>query len=296
MTAQLDAPAGSGALPATTRLGPAHLTVTDLDRALAFYRDLVGLHLHSRSGSDATIGDGEEETLVLVEEPGARRAGRHAGLYHVALLYPTRVELARAALRLGASRTPIQGASDHGTHDAIYLADPDGNGVELAADNPREQWPSVEEMLEHPGPRPLNQRALFALVDGEEPRAAAGPGLRVGHVHLHVGDVAAAARFYGDVIGFDTMLELPGAVFVSAGGYHHHVGFNSWRGEGVAPVPPGTVGLRHFTVLLPTEEDVEAVLSRVEATGLEHEVRGTGFLVHDPAGNALLVGVDPAAP
>src|SRR5829696_1630230 len=127
----------SSKLPATLRLGAVHLTVTDLDRSVALYEKAIGLRLHRREDSLAVMGAGEEDLLVLYEEPGARRAGRHAGLYHFALLFPSREELARAALRLAATKTPIQGASDHGTHEAIYLPDPDGNGIELAADRPR---------------------------------------------------------------------------------------------------------------------------------------------------------------
>src|SRR4051794_38157561 len=130
-------------LPATLRLGPVHLTVSDLDRSIEWYETALGLHVHTRDSDSATaeLGDGTTTTLVLVEQRGARPAGRHAGLYHYALLYPSREELARATVRLMVHQTAIQGASDHGTHEAIYLPDPDGNGIELAADRPREQWP-----------------------------------------------------------------------------------------------------------------------------------------------------------
>ena len=123
-------------LPSTLRLGAVHLTVSDVDRSVAYYEDDIGLELHHREDGVARMGVGEEDLLVLYEEPGARRAGRHAGLYHYALLFPSREELARAALRLASRKTPIRGASDHGTHEAIYLPDPDGNGIELAADRP----------------------------------------------------------------------------------------------------------------------------------------------------------------
>src|SRR5829696_1991759 len=131
----------TAALPATLRLGAVHLTVAELDRSVGFYEDSLGLRVHSRDDAIAALGTGEDDLVVLHELPGARRAGRHAGLYHYALLYPSREQLARAALRLAATRTPVQGASDHGTHEAIYLPDPDNNGIELAADRPRERWP-----------------------------------------------------------------------------------------------------------------------------------------------------------
>src|SRR3712207_321440 len=126
-----------------TRLGAVEVTVTDLDRSIAMYTSAIGLQVHRRDGATAALGAGGEDLVVLHEQPGARRAGRHAGLYHFALLFPSRLELARVALRVAVTRTPIQGASDHGTHEAIYLPDPDGNGIELAADFPRDQWPDI---------------------------------------------------------------------------------------------------------------------------------------------------------
>src|SRR5215208_7013967 len=164
-------------LPATLRLGIVHLTVTDLDRLVAFYEDAIGLRLHRREDGVAAMGVGEKHLLVLYEEPEAR-AGRHTGLYHYALLSPSRKELARAALRLAARPTPIQGASDHGTHEAIYLPDPDGNGIELAADRPRERWPRPLDYAG--GPDPLDIDSLLATVAGEEPRSEAGHRLVVG--------------------------------------------------------------------------------------------------------------------
>src|SRR5437588_9515512 len=130
-------------LPATVRLGPVDLTVADLDRSVTWYQRSLGLAVHHKDGGVADLGDGKETVVVIREDPHARPPGRTAGLYHYALLYPSREELARAALRLSATQTSIQGASDHGTHEAIYLPDADGNGIELAADRSREQWPTA---------------------------------------------------------------------------------------------------------------------------------------------------------
>ena len=277
-------------LPATLRLGAVHLTVSNLDSSVAFYRDAIGLRLHRREKSVAAMGTtGGEDLVVLHEEPGVRRAARHAGLYHYALLYPSRVELARAALRLAATRTPIQGASDHGTHEAIYLPDPDGNGIELAADRPREAWPDLANPGWDGGPKPLDLDGLLALVAGEEPRSEAGSGLVVGHVHLHVGNIERGLSFYRDVLGFERMFSMPTAAFVSAGGYHHHLGFNVWRGESVPPAPPGSVGLRHWTIVLDWPEEVTVVRDRVCAAGIEaEEAEGGGFVVRDSWGIAAL--------
>jgi catechol 2,3-dioxygenase len=289
--AQTTTPA-SAVLPAATRLGPVELIVTDLDRAVAFYQDVIGLRPHRLEPPVAVLGVGGEDLLVLTENPGARPAGRHAGLYHVAILYPSRVELARAALRIASTRTPIQGASDHHTHEAIYLSDPDGNGLELAADRPREQWPGRELYVS--GPDPLDTNALFALVDGEEPRRPAAEGVAVGHVHLHVSDVDEALRFYRDALGFELQAQMPTAAFVSAGGYHHHVAFNVWRGEHIPPVDPDALGMRWFTVVVPDDGALEAVAARLRAAGVafERDVDGDGdgtLSVQDPSGNALRI-------
>jgi catechol 2,3-dioxygenase len=276
-----------GKLPSTLRLGAVHLTVSDLDRSVTYYEDDIGLKLHHREDGVARMGVGEEDLLVLYEEPEARRAGRHAGLYHYALLFPSREELARAALRLAARKTPIQGASDHGTHEAIYLPDPDGNGIELAADRPRELWPRPLDYAG--GPHPLDLDGLLAAVAGEDVRGEAGPGLVVGHVHLHVGDLERGLAFYRDVLGFELVTFMPGAAaFVSAGGYHHHLGFNVWRGEGVPPVPGDRVGLRHWTVVLEDAEEVAAVSRRIHGAGIATEKREGGILVRDPWGIAVL--------
>jgi catechol 2,3-dioxygenase len=274
-------------LPPRLRLGAVHLTVTDLDRSISFYEDAIGLRLHRRENSLAAMGVGEEDLLVMYEEPEARRAEKHAGLYHYALLFPSREELAHAALRLAATRTRIQGASDHGTHEAIYLPDPDGNGIELAADRPRERWPQTLEYAG--GPHPLDLDGLLDVVAGEEPRDKAGPGLAIGHLHLHVGDLEKGLGFYRDVLGFEQTALMPGAAaFVSAGGYHHHLGFNVWRGEGVPPAPQGRVGLRHWTVVLQEQEQVAAVGERIRAAGIATEDHERGFLVRDPWEIAVL--------
>ncbi len=267
-------------LPAALRLGAVELTVRDLDRAVGWYQQVLGLRLHGRGEGWAELGDGSETTVVLREDPQARPAGRHAGLYHYALLYPSREELARAAVRLAATRTPIQGTADHRTHEAIYLPDADGNGIELAADRPRGAWPS--DLGYAGGPAPLDVEDLLSTVEGEAPVPQVGEGLRMGHLHLHVGDIDEGLGFYRDVLGFEVQANLGSAAFVSAGGYHHHLGFNIWNGRGAGPPPEHSAGLRHWTVALPDAGDVAAVRERVEAAGLEAEHFECGFLVRDP--------------
>jgi len=269
-----------------TRMGAVELTVTDVDRSVSFYEDALGLVTHRREDGRAALGAGGEDLLVLVEDPDAGPAGRHAGLYHFALLHPSRKELARAAARLARTRTPIQGASDHGISEAIYLPDPDGNGIELAADRPRAEWPDLSVMSG--GPAPLDLNGLLDSVADEEPRESVDPDATIGHVHLHVGDLEESTHFYVDVVGFDVMTHLPSAVFVAAGGYHHHVGFNTWRRPGVPPAPEGTVGLRHYTVVLEDDAELDALRGRARAAGVEPEDTAGGPILRDPSGNALL--------
>ena len=208
---------------------------------------------------------------------------------HYALCTRPVEELARAALRLAVTQTPIEGASDHGTHEAIYLSDADGNGVELAADRPREQWPGFG--YGH-GPAPLDLSALLAPVAGEQPGSRVSEGLCVGHVHLHIGDIEQGLAFYRDILGFEEQANLGSAAFVSVGGYHHHLGINVWRGRGVGPAPAHTVGLRHWTVQLPSGSEVARVRERANAAGVRTDLVEDGFLIRDPWENAV---ADPRA-
>jgi catechol 2,3-dioxygenase len=277
------------ALSPATRLGPVHLVVTDVERSIGFYGDAIGLRLQHRADGRAALGAGAEDLLVLHEEPGAGPARAHAGLYHFALLHPSRGELARAARRLAETRTAIQGASDHGFSEAIYLPDPDGNGIELYADRPRERWPDPQDAIPAGGPQPLDLQGLLALSRGDGP---ADSGLVVGHLHLHVGDLDEALGFYRDVIGFEPTMVIPSAAFVSAGGYHHHLGLNIWRGRGAGAAPTDAVGLRRWTIVLPEQAEVERVAARVASAGLEREETDGGFVVSDPWGIPLLVAAE----
>ena len=279
--------ARGAALPGALRLGAVHLTVADVDRSVAWYQRSLGLRVHRHDGAEAELGDGTESVIVVHEDPAARPPERNAGLYHYALLYPSREELARAALRLAATQTPIQGASDHRTHEAIYLADPDGNGIELAADRPREAWPAG--LGYDRGPAPLDFQALFDAVDAEPPADHVARGLRMGHLHLHVGDIDAALAFYCDVIGFELQANLGTAAFVSAGGYHHHLGVNVWNGRGAGPAPAHSTGLRSWTIQLPDAADVAAVRARAEAAGVTTEPVERGFVVRDPWQTAVTI-------
>jgi catechol 2,3-dioxygenase len=273
-----------------THPGKVSLTVTDLDRSVGFYQDAIGLRVQGRENGTAAMGAGGEDLVVLEENPRARPPGRTSGLYHFALLHPSREELASALRRLAIRRAPMQGASDHGVSEALYLPDPDGNGIELYADRPREAWPPPSPGLQvGMFTAPLDVEDLLRAAPGEEPPRHADQRLTLGHVHLHVGDMDEAMRFYRDVIGFDSMAELPGAAFVSAGGYHHHVGLNTWQGEGAPPAPADAVGLRWWTLLLDGGEELAALRGRLEAAGIPAEEHPEGLLVRDPSGTALVL-------
>lgn len=279
-------------LPDSIALGRVELTITDLDRSIDFYSGVLGLQVHSRTAGRATLGAGGADIVVLHEDPAAARPARQAGIYHYALLLGSREELARAAVRIAQARAPIDGASDHGTHEAIYLPDPDGIGIELAADRPRERWSdfSADDFLSR-GPAPLDLGNLLELVAGETPTALAAADLRMGHVHLHVSDLEDARRFYRDALGFAVTLELPTAIFFAAAGYHHHVAVNVWRGRGIPPASSDAVGLRHWTVFLAGDSELDTVRERVDALGFAVLERDDGVLVRDDANLAVLLSV-----
>ena len=266
-------------LPATLTLGAVSLTVSDLDRSVAWYQTSLGLRVHSHEGTTATLGDGEFTVLELVEDPLARPAGRHAGLYHYALLYPTREELARAAIRLSVTQTPIEGASDHRTHEAIYLPDPDGNGIELAADRRARPLARRPRLRRRPRGAGLQRAAGDGrgrgLLAAGPPRPAHGPPAPARRRHR------AGPR----VLPRRARLRGPGQPgqrrpSCRAGGYHHHLGFNIWRGRGVGPAPEHTVGLRHWTVVVPDTDEIRARVDDAE------DIPG-GFLTRDPWGTAV---------
>lgn len=285
-------------LPDATTLGPAHLIVSDLKRSVAFYTETLGFTQSSSPAAPGeaslTIGDDPTPVLRLTELQGARRKPAHAtGLYHVAILTPSRLDLARSLYHLAETRYPLQGASDHLVSEALYLADPDGNGLEIYRDRPRSEWP-------HDGDQLLMDTIgldLGALLEeaAADPRPWTGlaAGTRVGHVHLHVAHLAPAVAFYQEVIGLDLMIQLGGsAAFMSAGGYHHHLGLNTWAGVGAPQPPVDAVGIRIWDMLLPERADIETVVARLEKAAINYEREADGAIItRDPSGNALRLTV-----
>jgi catechol 2,3-dioxygenase len=277
-------------LPAQTTLGAVHLTVSDLDASLAYYGRAIGLDVLEHGAGRATLGAGEHALLVLVEEVGAPPAHRYTGLYHFALLLSRRADLARWLAHAARDRVQLVGLSDHFVSEAIYLSDPDGHGIEIYWDRPRQVWEGqVGATLTT---APLDVDSLLGEL--EDPQSEPFLGLAadtvMGHVHLKVATLAETITFYRDVLGFALMAQLGGqAAFLSAGGYHHHIGANTWESAGASPPPPGTAALRHATIVLPTEDERNRLLVRLEERGHSARERADGQEVADPSGNVLLL-------
>jgi catechol 2,3-dioxygenase len=279
---------GATHLHPATRLGAVHLTVSNLDRSLDFYRDVLGFQVQERAGDTAYLGAGHMPFVVLTEVAGARRVANRSGLYHFAVLTPSRLALARSLRRMIETGTSI-GGGDHLVSEAIYLSDPDGNGIEVYRDRPRSTW-TYEHGHIKMDTLPLDYRGILAELDGDQSAwTGLDPETVLGHMHLHVGDLAAAEKFYRDVVGFDLMVNYGGsALFFSAGGYHHHLGVNTWAGVGAPPPPPNSVGLRYFEVQLADAAERARLLDRLQAGGVAFEERGRDLFVYDPARNGLL--------
>jgi catechol 2,3-dioxygenase len=272
-------------------IGSVHLTIADLERSVRFYDAQLGFGVQRRDDRTAWLGAGGRDLLVLSQREHAPRVRGTTGLYHFAILVPSRGDLARALRRLVATGTVMQGAADHGVSEALYLADPDGNGIEIYRDRPRAEWPYAGAQLRM-GADPLDLDELLAEPAEADESAPLAAGTVIGHVHLHVSRLDEAERFYVGVLGFELMQRYgPGALFVSAGGYHHHVGLNTWAGVGAPPPPPEAIGLRHFVVRLPTAAAVEEVAARLATAGVPTEAVEGGIQVRDPAGNLLKLGI-----
>jgi catechol 2,3-dioxygenase len=286
------APPPAAAISPRTSLGPVHLTVSDLERSVGYYRTAIGLEPLEQSAGRASLGAGGRELLGLVEEPGARSGAGYTGLYHFALLVPERPDLARWLAHAARDRVALVGLSDHFVSEALYLSDPDGHGIEIYWDRPRAHWEG--QVAARLTTLPLDVQGLLAeLADPEsEPFDGLPAGTVMGHVHLKVAAVAETIAFYRDLLGFGLMAQLGSqAAFLGAGGYHHHIGANIWESAGAPPPPEGTAALRHVTIVLPDADERERILRRVEQAGQSPEDTPAGPALVDPAGNRLLLAV-----
>ena len=283
-----------------TKVGSVSLTVANLDNQLAFYQQALRFQLHWRDGNQAGLGTSERELIHLVEQPGFKRYQRVTGLYHFAVLIPNRRELARVMARLFVLKYPNY-PTDHIMTKTTYLDDPEGNGIELYCESPEDGTWSLKDgeyittrkdgSLSN-GREALDVDELFSHLE-EKPdiNLPVPPETRMGHIHLHVRDLHEAVDFYHGVIGFDVMgvVDSVRMGFVSAGGYHHHIGLNTWQGEGAPPPPPDALGLRYFTIELPNQKAYDEVVAQVDVAGLPSNQTEAGLLLLDPSQNGVVL-------
>jgi catechol 2,3-dioxygenase len=255
-------------------MGPVELSVSDLARSLDYYRRTIGLSELGRENGAARLGAGDRELLRLVEEPGSRPANGYSGLFHFALLLPDRASLGQWLAHAGRERVQLTGASDHRVSEALYLRDPDHHGIEIYADRPRDEWEGRVDRLMTTLPLDLDDLVAAA---SDEQRASFDrlpDGTVMGHVHLSVADVEDAIRFYRDELGFDLVAQLGAqAAFLSAGGYHHHLGANTWESRGAPAAPPGTARLLSYTIVVPGAGRTE---TRQDPSGNTHVLQPGG--------------------
>ena len=273
--------------PATS-LGAVELTVAALDAQVAFYEDAIGLREIRRDGDTVGLGvpGGDIPLVTLVGRPEAPpRPPRTTGLFHLAFLVPSRADLARSLQRVTDAGYGFTGASDHLVSEALYLDDPEGNGIEIYRDRPREEWTYAGDQLQM-ATLPLDADGVLASAAAADTGDGMAAGTRIGHVHLQVAAIPAAEAFYVGVLGLEpTVRGYPGALVVAAGGYHHPVGLNTWAGQGIPAPPEGARGLRRFTIVLPDAATLEEILEAAAAAGFEATDEDGRTVVTDPSGS-----------
>ncbi len=281
-------------------MGHVSLTVANLENQIVFYQHALGFKLHWREGNKAGLGAGGADLLHLTEQPNLKKYRGVTGLYHFAVLFPNRRELARAVARLFEIKYRNH-PTDHINTKTTYLDDPEGNGIELYCESPEDGMFTIEnndfvtrraDGTLSDGRESLDVQALFSHLKADDKLdEPIPPETRMGHVHLHVRNVQEAVDFYHGVIGFDVMgmSSTFQAAFVSAGGYHHHLGLNAWQGEGAPPPPADAVGLRHFTVDFENQKALDEVIARIDAAGIPSNKTEDGLLVYDPSQNGVVL-------
>ena len=279
-------------IPPGTSIGKVRLRVADIDALSEFYERIVGLRGLERDGDLARLGpEGGEPLVELLAAPAAGPPPSFStGLFHLAILVPDRAELARSLRRVIEQGWRLTGASDHLVSEALYLRDPEGNGIEIYRDRPRDQWGHGDNGELKMATLPLDLDDVLAD-EGASDRPPNGmpPDTTMGHVHLRVADIPAAEAFYNGALGLDVMVRsYPGALFVAAGGYHHHVGLNTWESQGAPAPPEGSLGLDRWELVLPDEDERDAAAGRVGETG-DPVHTDDGVLARDPAGNHVLL-------
>jgi catechol 2,3-dioxygenase len=272
------------------RPGGVRLNVRDLSRSRHFYEETIGLHPIDGDAPQLRLGADGSTLVELVESPDApARPPGTTGLFHLAILLESRLELARALHRVARSGWSLTGASDHLVSEALYLSDPEGNGIELYRDRPRADWPLSQGRLRM-ATLPLDLDDVAAELGGDSDPGGAGAGARIGHLHLNVADLDRAEAFYCGLLGLEvTVRSYPGALFVSSGGYHHHLGLNTWAGRGAPPPPAGALGLDRFELVVDGMPELERLERRLLEAGTGARRGEEGILVADPFAHAILL-------
>ncbi|MFC5702606.1 VOC family protein [Cohnella faecalis] len=266
-------------------VGEIRIKVMELDRAVSFYETIIGLKVLERSAGSAVLTADGKSPLVTLEQPKdvIPLAGRHSGLYHFALLLPTRADLAVFLRHLIQTGYPF-GAADHYVSEALYITDPDGNGIEVYGDRPSSVWKWENDFVEM---ATLQLDARGILEESSEPWNGLPAGTIMGHIHLHVGDLKQAERFYNDILGFKTVAYYPQAAFMSTGGYHHHIAINTWQGAGAPTPPKNMVGLNGYTLVFPDEAARQRAIRLLEQSAVSVENKSDEYWTSDPAGNLI---------
>lgn len=265
------------------------LNVTDLHRSIAYYEQVIGFRVLEQQDRKAVLtADGKTPLLTLEQPEGVQpKEGRRTGMYHFALLLPSRAYLSAFLRHIAKNRVRL-GAADHHVSEALYLSDPDGNEIEVYRDRPSSEWIWKGSEV-HMVTDPLDAEGILAESDDE------WKGLPeetiIGHMHLHVADLAAAEKFYCEGLGFSAVCHYPGALFVSTGGYHHHIGLNIWNGVGAPPKSPNSAGMNWFTLVFADEEARKQALEKLERLGTTASPAGEDYEVTDPSGIRILLRV-----
>jgi catechol 2,3-dioxygenase len=288
-------PSSGFSIAPETQMGLVSVGVADLNTSLRYYTQALGFVVLEQQENHATLGVPGTPLLFLTEEPGAKPFPHdqygYTGLYHFAILVPSRADLGRWLGHWITSGLPFPGQGDHLVSEAFYITDPDGNGIEVYRDRPRSEWPYINGQLQMAAD-PIDIRGVLDAAEQEgKPWSGLAAGTRLGHMHLQVGDIAQAEAFYHGVLGFDVVVRMPTALFISAGGYHHHIGMNIWHSRNAPPAPAGVAGLRAYTIEMPSEEARAAVLERVRAAGLSARETGEVAIFEDPWHNTIVLTI-----
>ncbi|MCF7803939.1 MAG: VOC family protein [Candidatus Marinimicrobia bacterium] len=276
-------------IPPETHIGTVYLAVNDLAGMTEFYTETFGMVKLVESEGEIILGTGSGTSIVaLTGDPKApNRPRRTTGLFHMAIVLPTRADLASMLLRMQEKNAMPRGAADHLVSEALYLSDPEGNGIEIYCDRPKEEWEYSDDQVKM-ATEPLDVEDLMSSTDSRIPLEQIPDDTRMGHMHLNVSDIEETEHFYTDILGFDVMARYGSeATFMSAGGYHHHIGANVWNGRGAPSPPDGARGLQWFELLLPDKSSMREITARLEQHGIPFYEEDGDILVRDPSENTI---------